>query len=88
MPFGLLGRLGPRMRQVVRIGCCLMGKGNFGVYVRRHIVTGGDFVAQLCKSAWGPHPPRGKGDFGTFSGSLILMEFHSALAKEKHIPLL
>jgi len=30
MPFGMVGRLGQRMRQVVGIGNCPTGRGNFG----------------------------------------------------------
>ena len=44
MPFGLLGRLGSRMRQVVGIGDCPTRMDNFGVDMGRPIVTNGDFV--------------------------------------------
>jgi len=30
MPFGMVGWLGPRMRQVIGIGNCPTAKGNFG----------------------------------------------------------
>ena len=50
-PFGTyVDRLGPRMRQVDGGEYRYTGRGNFGVYVRRPIVTNGDFVALLCKN--------------------------------------
>jgi len=45
MPFGLVGRLGPRMRQVVAVGDCPTGMRILGVDVGRSIVSNGDFVA-------------------------------------------
>ena len=49
MPFGIVGRTGPEMRQVVGIGPregVLLG-ANLG----RAIVTNGDFTAYVCDSA-------------------------------------
>ena len=49
MPFGILGRTGPRMRQVVGFGDRSMGRGTF---VGESIVTSGDFTAYVwCDSA-------------------------------------
>ena len=45
MPFGMVGWLGPRVRQVVGVGDCPMGMGNLGVNVGHPIVTDGEFVA-------------------------------------------
>jgi len=50
MPFGVVGQLGPRIRQVDS-GDHPMGRGNFGVNEGHPIVTNGNFVAWLCKSA-------------------------------------
>jgi len=44
MLFGVVGRLGPTVRQADRVGDCLTGRGSFG-YMGRPIVTKGDFVA-------------------------------------------
>jgi len=45
MPFGVVGWLGPRMRQVVGVGDCRMARSNFQVDVGHSIVTNGDFAA-------------------------------------------
>jgi len=46
MPFGLVGRIGPGMRQLVVIsGDRSTGGGNFGANVGRPIVTSGEFAA-------------------------------------------
>jgi len=46
MSFGLVGRLRPRLRQVVEIGDCPTEKGIFlGVDVGHSIVTNEEFVA-------------------------------------------
>jgi len=50
MAFGMVGWLGPGIRQLIGIGNCFMGKDSFGVDMGRPVVTSGDFVAQLCKS--------------------------------------
>jgi len=47
MPFGLVGRLGPRMRQIVGVGDCSTPRDTFG----GECVTNGEFVAYLCESA-------------------------------------
>ena len=45
MPFGTVGRTGPRMRQVVGFGDRSTGRGNFGANMGRFIVTiGGLFT--------------------------------------------
>ena len=41
MPFGMVGRTGPRMRQVVGFGDLSTGRGNFGVNMGRPIETNG-----------------------------------------------
>ena len=49
MPFGIIGRTGPGMRQVAGLGDregVLLG-ANLG----RAIVTNGDFIAYVCNSA-------------------------------------
>jgi len=43
MPFGLVGRLGPKMRHVVEFGDFHTARGNFGVNVGRPIVTYGNW---------------------------------------------
>jgi len=44
MPFGVIGRTGPGMRQIVRFGDQSMGRGTFGGKF-------GDFTAYVCDSA-------------------------------------
>ena len=53
MPFDIIGRTGPGMRQVVRFGdrSNVYGKGYFGPNLGRNIVTNGDFTAYVCDSA-------------------------------------
>ena len=51
MPYGIIGRTSPGMRQVVRFGDRSMFKGTFGVTVGRSTVTNGDFTAYVCYSA-------------------------------------
>jgi len=48
MPFGVVGRMGPGMRQVVGFGDRSTGRGNFGAYVGRPIVINEEFAASLC----------------------------------------
>ena len=45
MLFGIIGRTGPGMRQLVRFGDRYTGKGTFGANLGRAIVTNGDFTA-------------------------------------------
>ena len=52
MPFGIIGRTGPRMRQVVGFGDQSTERDTFGAYMGRAIVTNGDFTASfVCDSA-------------------------------------
>ena len=51
MSFGILGRTGPGMRQVVGFGDGSTGMGTFGPNLGRAIVTNGDFTAYVCDSA-------------------------------------
>ena len=51
MPFGSIGRTGPRMRQVVGFGDQSTERGTFGANLGRAIVTNCDFTAYLCGSA-------------------------------------
>ena len=51
MPFGIIGRTCPGMRQVVRFGDRSTGRGTFGANLGRAIVTCGDFTAYVCDSA-------------------------------------
>ena len=51
MPFGIIGRTGPGMRQVVRFGDRSTGRGIFGANMGRGIVTNRDFTAYVCDSA-------------------------------------
>ena len=51
MPFGIVGRTGPGMRQVVGFGDRSTGRSTFGANLRRAIVTNGDFTAYVCDSA-------------------------------------
>ena len=48
MPFGIVGRTDPGVRQVVRFGDRSTGKGTFGTNLERAIVTNGDFTAYVC----------------------------------------
>ena len=49
--FGIIGRTGPGMRQVVGFGDRSTGRGTSGVNLGRAIVSNGDFTAYLCDSA-------------------------------------
>jgi len=51
MPFGIVGQMGPGMRQVVGFGGRSMGRGILGVNLGHAIVTNGDFTAYVCDSA-------------------------------------
>ena len=53
MPFGIIGRTGPGMRQIVRFGDRSTGRGRLllGATLGRSIVTNGDFTAYVCYSA-------------------------------------
>ena len=45
MPFGMVGRLGPGMKQVVGFGDWSTRGANFEANLGRPIVTNGDFAA-------------------------------------------
>ena len=49
MQFGMLGWMGPGMRQVVGFGDRSMGGGNFGGKCGAPIVTNGEFAPKVCK---------------------------------------
>ena len=49
MPFGIIGRTGPGMRQVVGFGDQSTGRVFFGANLE-HKVTNGDFMAYVCDS--------------------------------------
>ena len=57
MPFGIVGRMGLGMRQMVGFGNRFMGRRTFacnvllGANLGRTIVTNGDFMAYMCDSA-------------------------------------
>ena len=51
MPFGIVGRTGPGMRQVLGFGNRSTERDTFGAHLGRAIVTNGDFTAYVCKSA-------------------------------------
>ena len=51
MPFGVIGRTGPGMRQAVAFGDRSTGRGTFGDELGRAIVTEGDFTAYVRDSA-------------------------------------
>ena len=51
MQFGIIGRTGPGMRQVVGFGDQFTGRGTFGGEFGRAIATNGDFTAYVCDSA-------------------------------------
>ena len=48
MLFGIVGRTGPEMRQVVGPGNQSMGRGTFGANLGSATVTIGDFMAYVC----------------------------------------
>ena len=56
MPFGMIGRTGPGMRQIVGFGDWFTGRGIFGANLGRGIVTNGDLLSQrrgpLPKLLW------------------------------------
>ena len=51
MPFGIVGRTGPGMRQMVGFGDWSTGGGTFGANFERAIVFNGDFTAYVSDSA-------------------------------------
>ena len=51
MPFGIIGRTGPGMRQVVGFRDRSTGRNTFGANLGRVYVTNGDFTAYVCDSA-------------------------------------
>ena len=51
MPFGIIGRTGPGMRQVVGYGDRSTGRGTFGANLGLAVGTNGDFTAYVCDSA-------------------------------------
>ena len=51
MPFRVIGRTSPGMRQVVRFGHRRTGRVLSGAHLGRAIVTNGDFTAYVCDSA-------------------------------------
>ena len=51
MPFGIIGRTGPGMKQVVGLADRSTGRGTFWGAFGRAIVTNGDFTAYVCDSA-------------------------------------
>ena len=51
MPFGIVGRTGPGMRQVVGFGDRSTKRGYFWGELGRAIVTNGDFTTYVCDSA-------------------------------------
>ena len=54
MPFGIVGRTGPGMRQIVGFVDRSTGRGTFGANLGRAIVTNGDFTTYVCGSAATP----------------------------------
>ena len=51
MPFGIVGRTSPRMRQVAGLAIGSREGVLLGVNLGRTIVTNGDFTAYVCHSA-------------------------------------
>ena len=51
MPFGIIGRMVPGVRQVLLFGDRSTGRGTFGENLGRAIVTNDDFTAYVCHSA-------------------------------------
>ena len=51
MPFGIVGRTGPGMRQMVWFGDRSTGMGTFWADLGRAIVTNGNFTASVSDSA-------------------------------------
>ena len=51
VPFGIIGRVRPGIRQIVGFGDRSTGRGTFGANLGRANVTNGDFTASVCGSA-------------------------------------
>jgi len=51
MSFGVIGRTGPMMMQVVGFGDRSTGRGIFGANLGRAVVTNRDFTVYVCDSA-------------------------------------
>ena len=47
MPFGIIGRTGPEMRQAVGFGDRSTGRGTFGANLGCAIIINGDFTAYV-----------------------------------------
>ena len=56
MPFGIIGRPGLGMRQVVGFGDRSTGRGTFGANLGRAIVTNGDLTAYVCDCSAATRP--------------------------------
>ena len=50
MLFGIIGRTGPGMRQMVKFGDPSTGRGTFGANLGHAIVSNGEFTASVCDS--------------------------------------
>ena len=51
MPFGIIGRTGPVMRQIMRFGHRSTGGVLLGANLGRAIITNGDFTTYVCDGA-------------------------------------
>ena len=51
MPFGIVGRTGPGMKQVAGFGDRSTGRGTFGENLGSAVVTNEDFPTYVCDSA-------------------------------------
>ena len=77
MPFGITGRTGPGMSQVMGFGSRSTGTGTFGANLWRAIVTSGDLLLQrrspLHKLLWA--------DLLYIAAIVFVIKFHTILCK-------
>ena len=75
MPFGIIGRTGPAMRQVVGSGDRSTARVLLGANMGRAVVTNGDFTAYTCATLprRGPLPK-------SLSADLLIFDMRSGLS--------
>jgi len=75
MPFGVVSRVGLGMGVLDFGGDRRRGRGSLGVNLRRPIVTNGDFVASLCRSAYSDRTVVWRGEWGGPRHSCVRWKF-------------
>ena len=81
MPFGIVGWMGPGMRQVVGFGDHSMGRGTFVGELGHAIVTNGDFSAYVSYSA--AMPPSSQITLGRLVINILSSSLNTTLIVDK-----